>query len=303
MRARRVVALAALTTSLSLSLTSCGGPTPDHTIVDEDALADTAPAPPTEPVTSPTQAEPQTAEVQTADPQAASQTAAPAPGLACIQNALGGVRAFAGVSSLRIVSDTKPVATTGSRPIPGRQEMSVIFPDRYKRAHVGTPPGVTGHTLSSTTGFDGDAILSGMGPPDAMRRMETPDATRHARLQFMREMLMRLPRALAGVTLSQRVMDDGGQERLAIDASGPYGFRGTLLADARTCVPVAFQYAMDRLDRMIVRTDLSAYRSFGGIRFPTMLTTSRGGTPDTEERVSRVEVNTPGAEQAFAPRQ
>lgn len=296
MRARRVVALAALTTSLSLSLTSCGGPTPDHTIVDEDALADTAPAPPAAPVTSPTQAEPQTAEVQTADPQAASQTAEPPPGLACIQNALGGVQAFAGVSSLRIVSDTKPVATTGSRPIPGEQEMSVIFPDRYKRAHVGTPPGVTERTLSSTTGFDGQVLLSMPRIPGSRTALPS------ARLQFRREMLMRLPRALAGVTLSQRVMDDGGQERLAVDASGPYGFRGTLLADARTCVPVAFQYAMDRLDRMIVRTDLSAYRSFGGIRFPTMLTTSRGGTPDTEERVSRVEVNTPGAEQAFAPR-
>jgi hypothetical protein len=291
--------LSVLATSLSLGLTSCGGPTRDHTIVDAGALADTAPVP----VTSPPQAEPQTAEVQTATPQAASQTAEPPPGLACIQNALGGVQAFAGVSSLRIVSDTKPVATTGSRPIPGRQEMSVIFPDRYKRAHVGTPPGVTGHTLSSTTGFDGDAILSGMGPPDAMRRMETPDATRHARLQFMREMLMRLPRALAGVTLSQRVMDDGGQERLAIDASGPYGFRGTLLADARTCVPIAFQYAGTPFSRTaITRTDLSEYHAFGGIRFPTMLKTSHGGTPYTEERVSRVEVNAPGADQYFAPR-
>lgn len=270
--------LVGIVLSFSGGLTSDGAPTSDGARIGENVLV-------AEPLTPP-QAEPQATE--------------PPPGLVCIQNALGGARAFAGVSSLRIIADTKPVASSGMRPIPGTREISVVFPDQYKNAHVGTPPGATGSTLNSITGFDGDAILSSVGTPDAVRSVRTPDAMRNARLQFIREMLMRLPRALPGVTLTQRVASDGGRERLAIDASGPDRFQATLLADSSTCVPVALQYAMDRLDRMIVRTDLSAYRAFGGIRFPTMLKTSRGGIPYTEERVSRVDVNAPGADQYFA---
>lgn len=273
-----LVLLVVVVLSFSDGLTSDGVPTSDGASTGEHVLVAERLTPPQ------------------AEPQAAPQPAEPPPGLVCIQSALGGVRAFAGVSSLRIIADTKPVATSGMRPIPGRQEINVVFPDRYKRAHVGHPP----TPLSSTTGFDGDAILSGLGPADAMRSLRTPDAMRNARLQFMREMLMRLPRALPGVTLTQRVASDGGRERLAIDVSGPDRFQATLLADPNTCVPVALQYAMNRLDRMIVRTELSEYRAFGGIRFPTMLKTSHGGIPYTEERVSRVEVNAPGADQYFA---
>src|SRR5262245_44941085 len=55
-------------------------------------------------------------------PQLSSRRSAPAgapatAGLACIQNALGGPRAFADVASLRIIGNTKPVATTGMRPV------------------------------------------------------------------------------------------------------------------------------------------------------------------------------------------
>lgn len=50
----------------------------------------------------------------TSAPESAPATRAPA-GLACIQDALGGVKAFAAVSSLRIIGNTKPVETTGRR--------------------------------------------------------------------------------------------------------------------------------------------------------------------------------------------
>lgn len=113
----------------------------------------------------------------------------------------------------------------------------------------------------------------------------------------MRQMLMRLPRALAGVSLSQRTARDAGQERLALDASGPTGVV-TLLADSKTCVPVALQYLLG--GALNIRVDLSGHRTFGGIRFPTVLTTSRNGVPSEEERVSRVEVNAPGADRYFA---
>ena len=227
--------------------------------------------------------------------QAESPAAEPPPGLTCIQNALGGTRAIAAVSSLWIVADTKPVATSGMRPLPGTREISVVFPGHYKDVHTGRFP--NGRTLSSTTGFDGEVLLSMPRIPGSTTALSS------ARLRFMREMLMLLPRASTGVTLSQRVMDDGEQERLAIDASGPDSFRGTLLADSRTCVPVAFQYAGTPFSRTaITRTDLSEYHAFGGIQFPTMLQTSLGGISYTEERISRVEVNTPDAARAFAPR-
>lgn len=292
MRARRIVAFGVLTTWLSVGLASCGRSAREGADTENVALAGAAPAPPAVRTASPPQVDRQVAEPQTVDPQAESPAAEPPPGLTCIQNALGGTRAIAAVSSLWIVADTKPVATSGMRPIPGTREINVVFPDRYKNAHVGRPPGVTtGATLSSIVGFDGDTILS---VPRA------PDARSSARLRFMREMLMLLPRASAGVTLSQRVVQDEGQERLAIDASGPDDFQATLLADSRTCVPVSLHYALT--PQSPVRIDISDYRSFGGIRFPTELTISRRGVPTEQERISRVEVNTPDAARAFAPR-
>jgi hypothetical protein len=52
-------------------------------------------------------------------------------GLVCIQNALGGFRAFAGVSSFRIIGSTKPTAPpTGPHPLASRREIRVVFPDR-----------------------------------------------------------------------------------------------------------------------------------------------------------------------------
>jgi hypothetical protein len=227
--------------------------------------------------------------------QGASSAAGALPGLVCIQNALGGARAFAGVSSLRITGETKPVASTGLRPLPGTREISVVFPDRYKNMHLGQFPG--GGGLSSMVGFDGRVLLSSPRLPDEEASM------RSARLDFARQMLMRLPRASAGVSLSQRVTRDAGQERLAIDASGPDGFQATLLANPDTCVPVALEYeGSDRfLGPTTVRVHLSEYRPFGGVRFPTVLKTSHGGAPYTEEHVSTIELNAPGADQYFAP--
>jgi hypothetical protein len=120
-----------------------------------------------------------------------------------------------------------------------------------------------------------------------------------ARQDFERQMLMRFPRQLPGMRLRQRVVSDAGQQRLAIESVGIDSSRATLLIDRRTCVPIALQYTNLR-SGSIARVDLSGYRSFGSVRFPTVLTTSIGGLPYTEERVSAVELNAPDAEAYFA---
>jgi hypothetical protein len=49
------------------------------------------------------------------------------------------------------------------------------------------------------------------------------------------------------------------------------------------------------------RMDLSAYRTFGGIRFPTVLRMLRNRMPVEMENVSAIEVNAPATEKAFTP--
>jgi hypothetical protein len=216
-------------------------------------------------------------------------------GLACVQNALGGVRAFADVSSLRIVGNTKPVATTGLRPVSNNREIRVAFPDRYERLDVqtGMPPGQV--PLTSLVGFNGGVLLSQPRDPD------DTIARQSARQDFVREMLMRLPREFADVRLSQRMIRDAEQERLAIDATGPDGLDATLLVERDTCIPVAIQYRSGT-GLLTSRVDLSGYRAFGGIRFPTVLKTARNGQAWIEEHDSDVQVNVPHADFASGER-
>jgi hypothetical protein len=221
------------------------------------------------------------------DPPAADATSA----LTCIQDALGGTAAFAAVSSLYIKGETKPSQTSGLRPLPGTREISVVFPDRYLRADIARP-GEGG--LNSIVGFDKGVLLSSPRGPDAER------SELSAHKDLARQMLMRLPRKLPGVRLSQRVTSDSGRDRLAIEASGVDGFRATLLVDRGTCVPIALQYMSSGVISGVRRVDLLEHRPFGGVRFPTVLKTSIGGRPFMEERVTSIEVNTPAATRAFA---
>lgn len=214
-------------------------------------------------------------------------------GLACIQSALGGIRAFADVSSLRIIGNTMPTATTGMRPVSNNREIRVVFPDHYQRLDVQTGMPRDQTPLTSLVGFSGDLLLSQPRDPDGAV------ASRSARQDFVREMLMRLPRELAGVRLSQRTMRDTEKERLAIDAVGPDGLDATLLADPQTCVPVALQYRSST-GLLTSRVDLSGYRGFGGIQFPTTLRTTRNGQPWMEEHDSDVQLNAPQADKYFA---
>jgi hypothetical protein len=213
--------------------------------------------------------------------------------LTCIQRALGGTDAFVAVSSLYIASTTKPLQDSGPRPVPGSREISVVFPDRYRRADRGQPLRPGEGALMSTVGFDGNVLLSSPRHPDP-KRSEVD-----ARHDFARHMLTRLPRKLPSVRLARRVTIDSGRERLAVEAVGTGGFRATLLADRGSCVPVALQFAIVSI---AWRIDLSEYRTFGGIRFPTVLRESRDGLPFREERVTTVEVNTPTAARGFAAR-
>jgi hypothetical protein len=216
-----------------------------------------------------------------------------AQGLACIQRALGGSLAFARVSSLRIVAETKPVV---SGPLPGTREIRVAFPDKYERIDVGRPPKFPDTTLSSTIGFNGRLILSAPRVPDSDRAM------RSARWDFARQMWMRFPRSLAGVQMSQRATREGNRQRLALDLAGADGFQATLLADAASCVPVALEYPTNTTPHSTTtRVALAEYREFGGIRFPTVLRTSDGGQLWLIEHVSQVEVNAANSRQYFAP--
>ena len=227
------------------------------------------------------------------DPPTADATSA----LTCIQNALGGTAAFAAVSSLYIKGETKPSQTSGLRPLAGTREISVVFPDRYLRADLGQPRRPGGSGLNSFVGFDKGVILSSPRHPDAKRAEVSADQ------DFARQMLRRLPRKLGGVRLSQRVTSDSGRDRLAIEASGADGLKATLLVDRETCVPIALQYiTTGAAMNGVTRVDLSEYRPFGGIRFPTVLKTSIAGQPYHEERVTSIEVNTPTAAKAFAGR-
>jgi len=216
--------------------------------------------------------------------------------LACIQNALGGVQEFAGVTSFRIVGKTKPTAPgSGWSPVSNKREIIVVFPDRYRHSNVqtDTPPGSA--PLTSIVGFDGDEILSSVGA--AGKTMSLPPEVLHrgmadARRSFVRTILTRLPREMPGVRLSQRTMLDSGQERLAIDAFGPSGLDATLLADLQTCMPVALQYSEASVTGPArYRRDLSEYRRFGGILFPTVLKITRDGAPYEDEQVSEVKMN------------
>jgi len=226
------------------------------------------------------------------DPPAADATLA----LTCIQNALGGSAAFAAVSSLYIKGETKPSQGSDLRPIPSTREISVVFPDRYLRAEHPSRPGDSG--FSSIVGFDKGVLLSSPRHPDA----KLSEISAHQ--DFARQMLMRLPRKLARVRLLQRVTSDSGRERLAIEASGADGFRATLLLDRGTCLPIALQYTPSGAAiGGVRRVDLSEYRPFGGVRFPTVLKTTVSGRPYHEERVTTIELNTPTAAKAFAGRQ
>lgn len=224
-------------------------------------------------------------------PQDGSTGTTPA-GLICIQNALGGVRAIAAVTSLRIISTTKVTVTNGSGPMASKREIGVQFPDRFKYVNVQTDMPAGSDPAVMVSGFNGNVPLSNLPAPPGQLGSLVPPTTRAV---FVREILMRLPRELPGVRLSQRTTQDAGQERLAIDASGLPGLNVTLLADPRTCMPVAVQYGQATAfkGRVTNRVALSQYRRFGGLLFPTLLKTTRDGGPWADEYVSEIHVNAP----------
>ncbi len=192
------------------------------------------------------------------------------------------------------------MATTGMRPLPNKREIGVVFPDRYKQTNVEKDPAPGYTPLGSLAGFNGNDFLMSLRPPDdaVLARWQLG-----IRLGFVREMLMRLPRELADVRLSQRTTLDSGQERLAIEASGLDHLDTTLLADSRTCLPVALEYRQASTTTAgstdTYRVELSQYRRFGGILVPTVLTTTKNGAPWEEEYDSEIQVNAPLSDEYF----
>lgn len=229
-------------------------------------------------------------------PRSATTDISTTAGLACIQNALGGTREFASLSSLRFIGNTKPRATTPHRPYATRIEIGMVFPDRFKLQTVQTDAPAGLQSLSAMVGFNRDVLLGSLSVPDSA----VPKVMPKVRQEFVRQMLMRLPREVAGVRLSQRVARDAGEERLAIDAFSS-GLVATLLADVHTCMPIALQYTKVSMAEGsdTYRVDLSQYRQFGGIRFPTLLRKAKNGEAWEDEYDANVEVNASFADNYF----
>jgi len=208
--------------------------------------------------------------------------------LRCIQNALGGTSQFASLSSVRFIGNTKPRAITPHHPYATRIEIGMVFPDRFKVQTVQTDAPAGLQPLSALVGFNGDVLLANPRVPDSAVAKVMPNA----RQEFVRQMLMRLPREVAGVRLSRRVALEAGHERLAIDAFSP-GLVATLLADVHTCMPIALQYTTVSMAEGsdTYHVDLSEYRQFGGIRFPTLLRKAKNGEPWEDEHDVKVDVN------------
>jgi hypothetical protein len=178
------------------------------------------------------------------------------------------------------------------RPVPNHREIRMVFPDRYTRHDEQTSVPKGEAPLVFIVGFSGNLLLSNPRfPPD-----NEAAAMRNTRVEFVRDVLMRLPRELPGVRLSPRTTREAGQERLAIDAFDSEGLAASLVADSGTCAPVALQY---RRGSVSYRVDLSEYRLFGRIHFPTMLKESRNGEPTQTEVDSDVQVNAPRSDEYF----
>lgn len=171
-----------------------------------------------------------------------------------------------------------------------------MFPDRFKLQTVQTDAPAGLQSLSAMVGFNRDVLLGSLSVPDSA----VPKVMPKVRQEFVRQMLMRLPREVAGVRLSQRVARDAGEERLAIDAFSS-GLVATLLADVHTCMPIALQYTKVSMAEGsdTYRVDLSQYRQFGGIRFPTLLRKAKNGEAWEDEYDANVEVNASFADNYF----
>jgi hypothetical protein len=164
-----------------------------------------------------------------------------------------------------------------------------MLPDRFRYSSVqtDTAPGQT--PLTMVSGFKGSELLT-IGaklPEDAV-----PKLMYFARLEFVRAILLRLPRKLVDVRLLQQTTHDAGQERIAISATLSNDLAGMLLVDPRTCIPAALQYTSPSPSGAATyRIDVSGYRRFGGILFPTVLKITQNGEPWEDEYDSDVQVN------------
>ena len=57
----------------------------------------------------------------------------PVAAMRCVQNALGGAQAIEAISSLTIVAGIRPAPAAKPAPIPGRRQIDIVLPDRYRR--------------------------------------------------------------------------------------------------------------------------------------------------------------------------
>ncbi len=246
--------------------------------------------------------------------------------LRCAHDALGGHAYVDAVKALRWISETRP-APGVSGPVPSRTDTGFVFPSRYRR--LDQPLG-DGGLPAGIVGVDGATVLSGLvgwAAPDG----DSVGAITTARHAFARDVLAWLvsPLPAAGVTLSfQGLQTDEDVPRLVLRATGADGFDATLLLDSSTCQPVGLVYERPANigdvmrerrragqagggpaslstpaagETRLERIDFAGYRSFEGIRFPTMLRRSIDGHPYIEERVTDVQVNPALPGDYFAP--
>ena len=234
--------------------------------------------------------------------------------LSCARGAIGG-DAVTHVRSLLIRKVRNPAAGAKGG-LRAEEHLAIALPDRYREEVRSDLPN---YSLISIRGFKGDvpferSTVNGESSSHAVR----PEALKAAKQQFARELLVWLIRDSPAFPLQWALADSNKvptdrpskrvpANRLALGATGPEGFNATLLLDAITCHPVALTYERRATiadfraeqangisvvgDTRLERLDLSDYRSFGGVMFPTRIKMSIGPRAISDERVTEIEVN------------
>ena len=205
--------------------------------------------------------------------------------LRCIQNALGGTNEVAALSSVRFVGKTKPTATT--RPL------TVRHSDRNRH-------GVPGPVQTSDRADRWIAVPEEHGRVQRRGAPGKPESARCRRSQGDAEGAAGICQADADAAASgvgRRPPFPARGARRRSGATHHPAFSPALVAtlwrtSTRACLShFSTRKSPWRKARTLSGVDLSEYRRFGGIRFPTLLRQAKNGPAWEDEYDVNVEVN------------
>jgi len=242
--------------------------------------------------------------------------ASPSSAVACAQKALGDPAAIGRIRSLRVSSEIRPPAREGI--LPATREFAFAFPDKYKSTSASVLASKDGSSderrLMSVVGFNGRTLLTsmGVGNPTTKVTGDTAPAFIGAKHEFARNVLILLVRPTPAIADKLSVRGSHLGSEYGISVAGPDNFAATLLLDPSSCRPLAlvFERPQNLADprpaakagssttsfaftkKLVqVRIELSEYRPFTGVLFPTLLKTSVDAQPVAEELITGVQVN------------